>query len=118
MTNPETPTQSAQAPAEAPKSTQSVRTFIAAVVGVLIVRLVGSVPTLAAILEWIDGVFAEAGYAGLSALALVQAAVIAGVILLYQKLAQWAGDRWPAAERWMLGSDARPHYIPRYGRNP
>ncbi|MBL5975385.1 MAG: hypothetical protein D3X82_16955 [Candidatus Leucobacter sulfamidivorax] len=118
MTNPETPAQGSQAPAEAPKSTQSIRTFIAAAVGVLIVRLVGAVPALADALAWTDQLFADMGYAGLSALALVQAAVIAGVILLYQKLAQWLGDRWPAAERWMLGSDARPHYIARYGRNP
>lgn len=94
---------------------QSRRTFIAALVGVLIARLVAAVPVISDTLAWVDGVFAEAGYAGLSALALVNAVVVAGVILAYQKIAQWLGDRWPSVEKWLLGSDARPHYEPRYG---
>lgn len=93
---------------------QSVRTFVAALVAVLIVRLVAAVPAIAAVIVWADGLFAEAGYAGISALALVQAAITAAAILLYQKIAQWLGDRWPKIEKWMLGSDARPHYEPRY----
>lgn len=95
---------------------QSRRTFIAAVIGVLIARLVGAVPVVSDLLTYVDGVFAEAGYAGLSALALVNAVVVAGVILAYQKVAQALGDRWPDIEKWMLGSDARPHYEPRYGK--
>lgn len=94
---------------------QSIRTFIAALAGVLIVRLVAVIPVIAETLEWIDGVFAEAGYPGLSALALVQAAITAAAVLLYQKAAQWLGDRWPSIEKWMLGNAARPHYEPRYG---
>ncbi len=93
---------------------QSTRTFIAALVAVLVVRLVALVPAIAETLAWVDDIFAEAGYGGLSALALVQAAITAAAILLYQKIAQWLGDRWPKIEKWMLGSDARPHYEPRY----
>lgn len=93
---------------------QSLRTFIAALVGVLITRIAAAVPAIAAGLAWVDGVFAEAGFAGLSTLVLVQSAVTAGVILAYQKIAQWLGDRWPAAEKWMLGSEARPSYEARY----
>lgn len=95
---------------------QSVRTFFAALIGVLIVRLVSAVPAIAAGFAWVDGVFAEAGYAGVSILAFVQAVITAAVILLYQKVAQWIGDRWPSVEKWMLGSDSRPHYEPRYGK--
>ena len=93
---------------------QSTRTFIAALAGVLVVRLVALVPQIAEALAWVDGIFAEAGYGGLSALALVQAAITAAAILLYQKIAQWLGDRWPNIEKWMLGNAARPHYEPRY----
>lgn len=95
---------------------QSVRTFVAALIGVLLVRLVAAVPFVAAGITWIDGVFDEAGYAGLSALALIQAVVTAAVILLYQRVAQRLGDRWPNVEKWMLGSSARPSYTPRYGK--
>lgn len=95
---------------------QSTRTFIAALVGVLITRIVAAVPVIAAALGYVDGIFAEAGFAGISALAIVQAAATAGVILAYQRVAQWLGDRWPDIERWMLGSAARPHYEPRYAK--
>lgn len=93
---------------------QSIRTFVAALVGVLVVRLIAIVPPVADGLAWVDGVFDEAGYGGLSALALVQAAITAAAIVLYQKIAQWLGDRWPSIEKWMLGNSARPHYEPRY----
>lgn len=95
---------------------QSLRTFIAALVGVLLTRIVAAVPAVAAGLAWVDGVFAEAGFAGPSALVLVQSVVTAGVILAYQRIAQWCGDRWPDVEKWMLGSAARPSYEPRYAK--
>lgn len=95
-------------------SIQSIRTFIAAPVGVLVLRLVAAAPIIAEIIAWADGVFTDAGYAGISTLALIEAAIAAGVILLYQKIAQALGDRWPSAEKLLLGSDARPHYEPRY----
>lgn len=98
------------------KHTQSVRTFVAALAGVLITRIAAAIPAIGDTLAWVDGVFAEAGYGGISALVLVQAVVTAAVILLYQKVAQWLGDRWPGIEKIMLGSDARPSYEPRYAQ--
>ena len=95
---------------------QVVRTFFAAVIGVLIVDLAGLIPAIADTFAWVDSVLARAGYGGLSALALVQAVVTGVVILAYQWVAQWLGDRWPRLEKIMLGSDARPHYEPRYGK--
>lgn len=96
------------------KRTQDRRTIIAALVAVLVARLVAQVPAIAAALAWVDDLVSEAGIVSVPALALLQAIVIAIVILLYQRIAQWLGDRWPAVERIMLGSDARPHYVPRY----
>ena len=49
-------------------------------------------PAIADALTYVDGLFAEAGYAGISALAVVQAVVTAAVILGYQKIAQLLGD--------------------------
>lgn len=96
---------------------QDRRTIMAALVAVLVARLVAQIPALASALAWVDGVIAEAGIVSAPAIALLQALVIALVILLYQKIAQLLGDRWPAVERLMLGSDARPHYEPRYGES-
>lgn len=83
------------------KNIQSIRTFIAALAGVLIVRLVAAVPAIAAVLAWTDGVFAAAGYAAISTLALVESVVTAATIVGYVKLAQWLGDRWPNVEKMM-----------------
>jgi len=96
-------------------TTQSTRTFVAALIGVALLRLVAAIPVIADVLAYIDGIFAQAGYAGISTLKLVEVAITAAAILLYQKAAQWIGDRWPKIEVYLLGSAARPHYEPRYG---
>ena len=96
------------------KRQQDRRTIMAALVAVLVARLVAQIPALAAALAWVDGLIAEAGIVSVPALALLQAIVVAAVILAYQRVAQWLGDRWPAVEKIMLGSDARPHYEPRH----
>ncbi len=96
---------------------QDRRTIMAALVAVLVARLVATIPMLAAALAWVDGVISDAGIISVPALALLQAVVIAAVILVYQRVAQWLGDRWPNVEKLMLGSDARPHYAPRYANS-
>ncbi|MEJ6489587.1 hypothetical protein PQI23_07620 [Leucobacter sp. USCH14] len=99
------------------RKNQDRRTIMAAIVGVLVARLVATIPLLAAALEWVDGLISEAGIVSVPALALLQAVVTAVVILAYQRVAQWLGDRWPSVEKLMLGSDARPHYEPRYAQS-
>ncbi len=96
------------------RKNQDRRTIMAALVAVLVARLVATIPMLAAALAWVDGLISEAGIMSIPALALLQAVVIAAVTLVYQRAAQWLGDRWPNIEKLMLGSDARPHYVPRY----
>lgn len=95
---------------------QLIRTYLPAMIAVLLSRLVAAVPALADVIAEIDAVFAEAGWVGVSVLAIVQAAIVAAVVVVYQRVAQMLGDRWPVVERLMLGSDARPHYQPRYGK--
>ncbi|MEV8338518.1 hypothetical protein [Leucobacter sp. NPDC077196] len=99
------------------RKNQDRRTIMAALVAVLVARLVATIPMLAAALAWVDGVISDAGIISVPALALLQAVVIAAVILIYQRVAQWLGDRWPSVEKLMLGSDARPHYTPRYANS-
>ncbi|WP_162903630.1 hypothetical protein [Leucobacter sp. wl10] len=95
---------------------QSTRTFVAAFVGVLITRLVSEVEMIQNVVRWVDGVFAEAGYPGFSVLTVVESAVVGGVILAYQSIAQWLGNRWPSVERLLLGSGSRPRYVSRHGK--
>lgn len=104
----------------------TVRTVMPALIGVLLARLIAAVPFIAVILEWVDGVIVEtadalsaqgvvgAPLAGITAMWLIQGALTALVIWAYYRLARILGDRWPAAERWMLGSESRPHYEPQY----
>ena len=95
-------------------ATQVKRTFMAAVIGVLIARIIAALPTLAQVIAWLDGVFAEAGFAGVSTLEIIKVILTGAVVLLYQWLVQRLGDRWPKIEAFLLGSSARPEYIARH----
>lgn len=108
------------------RRTAVVRTVVPALIGVLLARLIAAVPFIASILIWIDGVIADTGaalaaqgvvgapLAGITAMWLIQAALTALVIWAYYRIARAFGDRWPSVEKWLLGSDARPSYEPRY----
>lgn len=93
---------------------QLIRTYLPAMVAVLLSRLAAAIPALADAIAFVDEVFAEAGWVGVSVLAIVQAVVIAGVIVLYQRIAQALGDHWPRAEALLLGSSERPIYEGRH----
>ncbi len=88
-----------------------IRQFVPALVGVLLARLIAAVPTVAAAIAWLDGIFAEAGMAGVSVLVIIQSVVTAGVITLYYWAVRRFGDRWPKLE-WLLGSPKTPSYAP------
>lgn len=108
------------------RRTAVVRTVVPALIGVLLARLIAAVPIITVILEWVDGVIVAtaaalaaqgvvgAPLAGITAMWLIQGALTALVIWAYYRIARLLGDRWPAAERWMLGSESRPHYEPQY----
>lgn len=89
---------------------QRIRTYFPAVIAVLVTKIVAAIPALAQGIAYVDEVFAEAGWAGVSVLTVVQAVVIAATILLYQIVAQKLGDRWQWIERLMLGNASRPTY--------
>ncbi|UOQ60397.1 hypothetical protein MUN76_15415 [Leucobacter rhizosphaerae] len=98
----------------------AVRTIVPALIGVALARLIAGVPAVAEVLSWVDQFIkdvAEAGgvpLIGVTAVWLIQAALTALVIWAWYALARALGDRWPSAEKWMLGSEARPHYVARY----
>lgn len=98
----------------------AVRTIVPALIGVAIARLIAGVPVIAAVLAGIDQLILDVAAAGgvpligVTAAWLIQAALTALVIWAWYELARALGRRWPAVEKWMLGSDARPHYEPRY----
>lgn len=100
--------------------TAVVRTVVPALIGVLLARLIAGVPAIADLLAWVDGVIVEAAQAGgvplvgVTAVWLIQGGLTALVIWAYYRIARLAGDHWPAVEKWMLGSEARPSYEPRY----
>lgn len=91
-----------------------IRQFVPALVGVLLARLIATVPAVASAIAWLDGVFAEAGMVGVSVLVIVQSVVTAGVITLYYWAVRRFGDRWPNLE-WLLGSPRTPSYAPGLG---
>lgn len=101
---------------------QLIRTYLPAMIAVLLARLIAAVPAFAEGIAFVDGIFADAGWIGVSVLTIVQAVVIALVLVAYQRLAQRLGDRsarkgdiWSRTEALMLGSSDRPIYVPRHG---
>ncbi|WP_416444770.1 hypothetical protein AB3K78_15600 [Leucobacter sp. HNU] len=97
------------------RAVSMIRMFVPALVGVLLARLAAAVPAVADAIHWIDGVFAEAGMAGISVLVVVQSVLTAAVISGYYWLVRRFGDRWPFAE-WLLGSPRTPSYVPRHAK--
>ena len=89
---------------------QLIRTYLPAMIAVLIARILAAFPAVAHVVEVIDGIFIEAGWLGVSVTWLVQAALVALILLAYQRAAQRLGDRWPKVEAVMLGSAQRPTY--------
>lgn len=97
------------------RAVSTIRMFVPALVGVLLARLAAAVPAVADTIHWIDGVFVEAGMAGISVLVVVQSVLTAAVISGYYWLVRRFGDRWPLAE-WLLGSPRTPSYVPRHAK--
>lgn len=81
------------------------RTFVPALVGSLLAFLAGLTPVVAEIFAFIDTQLGSGWRDIIAALA------TAGVIFGYYWIARQIGRRWPAAEKWLLGSSSTPIYI-------
>lgn len=105
------------------KKIAAVRTLVPAIVGVFIARIIAGFPAVATTIAWLDELIVDIAAAGgvplvgVTATYLIQAALTALVIWAWYAAARTLGDRWPSVEKWMLGSDARPSYEPRYRAN-
>lgn len=95
-----------------------LRTAVPAAWGSLLALLAAQIPFVADFFAFLD---AQAGEAWRNiAASLATAAVIFG----YYWLARQIGRRWPAAERWLIGSSSQPIYVEPHadavieGRNP
>jgi hypothetical protein len=82
-----------------------LRTAIPAAWGSLLAFLAAQIPAVADFFGLIDAQFGESWRQ--IAASLATAAVIFG----YYWLARQIGRRWPAAEKWLVGSSARPIYV-------
>lgn len=90
----------------------TIRTAVPAAIGWLLALLISRIPVVADIIGVIDSTLAQAapGVPGLTVSALLSAAGIAAVVAAYYWAVRQAGRRWPAIERWLLGSAQQPVY--------
>lgn len=88
----------------------TIRTAVPAAVGWLLALLISRIPVVADIIATVDATLATAapGVPGLTVAALLNAAAIGAVVAAYYWVARQAGRRWPAIERWLLGSSQQP----------
>jgi hypothetical protein len=88
----------------------TIRTAVPAAIGWLLALLISRIPVVADIIGAIDGTLATAapGVPGLTVSALLNAAAIGLVVAAYYWLVRQLGRRWPAVERWLLGSAQQP----------
>jgi hypothetical protein len=87
-----------------------IRTGVPALVGTFLAFLVARIPAVATWIAWGDAQLAAWGLAGVSVQVVLSAVAVAAVIAGYYWLSRLIGSRWPAAEKWLLGSSAVPSY--------
>lgn len=83
-----------------------IRTLVPALYGVFLSWLVGRVPTVQDALAWLSETL------GTDVSTAIALALTALVIAGYYWVARKLGARWPALERWLLGSSLVPTYRP------
>jgi len=86
-----------------------IRTYVPLVVGAVLGWLVIQIEVIASAIRWLDAQIPVL-LPGTDWRELLNAAAIAAVTALYYWGARKIGRRWPAAEKWLLGSSATPVY--------
>lgn len=88
----------------------TIRTAMPAAIGWFLAQLIARIPAVADVIGTIDSTLATAapGVPGLNVAALLNAAAIGAVVAAYYWLVRQLGRRWPAVERWLLGSAQQP----------
>lgn len=88
-----------------------IRTGVPALIGAFLAWLISRIPAVADVIAMIDQVLANADFAGVTVLGILQAIAIAAVIAAYYWLARKLSERFPALGKWLLGSSLVPTYI-------
>jgi hypothetical protein len=86
-------------------ATAYFRTAVPVWWGSLLAFLAAKIPFVAAVFAFID---AQAGEGWREIVGLI---ATAGVIFGYYWVARQIGRRWPAAEKWLVGSSSKPVYV-------
>lgn len=89
-----------------------IRTYVPLAIGAVLGWLITQFTAVANAIAWAD-VQLPVLFAGSDWRELLNAAAIATVTALYYWGARKIGRRWPAAEKWLLGSSAVPQYTAR-----
>jgi len=87
-----------------------IRTGVPAAIGALLAWLIGRIPAVADVIAGVDGFLSTSGFGGVTVLGLLQAVVLGLVIAAYYWAARELGARFPALEKWLLGSSVVPDY--------
>lgn len=89
----------------------TIRTAVPAAVGKLLANIIATFPVVADAIASIDRILTEAAPEyGFTARGLLDAAAIGVVVGAYYAAVRTLGDRFPAVERWLLGSAQKPTY--------
>lgn len=83
-----------------------IRTYVPLLVGMALGWLITHVPAVADGISWLDANLPD----GFDWRTAMNAVAIAGVTAAYYWIARQLGRRWPAVEKWLLGSSATPIY--------
>jgi len=89
----------------------TLRTYVPSAVGAFIAWLVTKIPAVQDALDAITVEIERAGFAGVTAVGIIQSLVLAGVIALYYWLVRVASPKYPWLEKWLLGSAKLPVYF-------
>ncbi|WP_353809062.1 hypothetical protein [Agromyces sp. SYSU T00194] len=90
-----------------------IRTAVPTAIGSLLAWLISQIPAVGDVLETVDGILLDVFPDGaVTAAAVLTSLAVAGVVALYYWLARLVGQRFPAVERFLLGSAKTPTYTP------
>lgn len=103
-------TQTLAAPAPRLQPEAYARTIVPVFLGLLIAKLVAAIPVVGEVILFVDTVFAEAGYVGVTVIGLLNTVITALVVLAYYWLANLIARRFPLLSGVLTGSSVRPVY--------
>jgi hypothetical protein len=87
----------------------TIRTAVPGAVGYLIASLVAANPQVGEWIAWFDENLSQLLF-GAPLLVVLQTAAVGAATAAYYYLVRWVGDRFPAVEKWFLGSGKKPSY--------